>query len=62
MQKLTALQDAKALFNRHGVTMIHDMSGPGDGEVFITARTMQTLAQNRGFVVASNGLEIQIHR
>ncbi|MCH8966019.1 MAG: amidohydrolase family protein, partial [Planctomycetes bacterium] len=26
MQKLTALQDAKALFNRHGVTMIHDMS------------------------------------
>ncbi len=44
MQKLTALQDAKALFNRHGVTMIHDMSGPGDGEVFITARTMPTLA------------------
>ena len=44
MQKLTALQDAKALFNRHGVTMIHDMSSPSDGEVFITARTMPTLS------------------
>ncbi|MCH8880990.1 MAG: amidohydrolase [Planctomycetes bacterium] len=44
MQKLTALQDAKALFNRHGVTMIHDMSSPGDGEVFIAARTLPTLA------------------
>ncbi len=44
MQKLTALQDAKALFNRHGVTMIHNMSSPSDGEVFITARTMPTLA------------------
>ncbi len=44
MQKLPALQDAKALFNRYGVTMIHDMSGPGDGEVFMAARTMPTLA------------------
>ncbi len=44
MQKLTALLDAKALFNRHGVTMIHDMSGPGDGEVFVQARTMPTFA------------------
>ena len=30
--------------NRHGVTMIHNMSSAGDGEVFIAARTMATLA------------------
>jgi predicted amidohydrolase YtcJ len=43
-QKIAALQQAKKLFNRHGVTMVHDMSDPGDGQVFIAARMMPTFA------------------
>ena len=42
--KRAALQRAKKLFNRHGVTMIHNMSSPGDGDVFISARTTPTFA------------------
>lgn len=40
-QKREALRKAKALFNRFGVTMIHDMSLPGEFELF----TRETLTQ-----------------
>lgn len=46
-QKLHALRQAKALFNRHGVTMVHDMSGRGDGRFFSSAYVSQTRAPTK---------------
>jgi len=41
-QRKNVLQRAKRMYNRLGVTMVHDMSEPDDGEVFLAALKEQT--------------------